>query len=116
MKYKYLTRRVTLLIFNDHDPINYSACCQININGNRGTIDSLVGKAFYEFLHEYGYIPFKELGLVEVCAAMTPAHLRLLKMYLKDIETVCIDHIDEPEPDGSTLRLCWVRMVEKKPA
>jgi hypothetical protein len=116
MKYKFLVRRVTLLVFDDNDPINYAACCQININGTHGTIDSLVGKSFYEFLHEYGYKPFSDLGLVEVSAAMTPAHLRLLKMYLKDIDTVCVDHIEEPEPDGSALRLCWVKMIQKKPA
>lgn len=116
MKYKFLTRRVTLLVFSDHDPINYSACCQININGTHGTIDSLVGKDFYEFLHEHSYKPFADLGITEVCAAMTPAHLRLLKMYLKDIDTICIDHVEMPTESSNPVKLCWVKMTQKKPA
>lgn len=113
MKYKVLTRRVTLLIFGK-DPVNYSAACQININGRHGTIDTLIGSDFYEFLSEYGYKPFKDLGLVEVSAAVTEAHLRLLRRRLKDID-IEITHTEEPEEVGPNLKLCWVRMTEKKP-
>lgn len=113
MKYKVLTRRVTLLIFGK-DPVNYSAACQININGLHGTIDTLIGSDFYEFLSEYGYQPFKDLGLVEVSAAVTEAHLKLLRRRLKNIN-IEITKIEEPEEVGPNLTLCWVRMIEKKP-
>lgn len=116
MKYKVLTRRVSLLVFKDSDPTNYSAACQININGKHGTIDTLIGKDFYELLHEHGYKPFKDLGLIEVSAAMTPAHLRLLRMYLKDINSIVITEVEEPEEFGPNLKLVWVRMTEKSPA
>lgn len=114
MKYKILPRRVTLLIFNDNDPINYSAACQININGCHGTIDTLIGTDFYSFLAEHGYQPFKDLGLIEISAAVTEAHLRLLKRRLKNIN-IKITEIEEPEEVGPNLKLCWVRMSEKSP-
>lgn len=111
MKYKFLTRRVTLLIFDDVDSVNYTAACQININGRHGTIDTLVGKGFYNFLAEYGYAPFKELGLVEVSAAMTPAHYRLLSHKLKGIKSIKITEVAEPDPSGD-ISLFWIRMTE----
>ena len=109
-------RRVTLLIFDGNSEVNYSAACQININGSHATIDTLLGKDFYKFLLEYGYAPFKKLGLVEVRAAVTPAHLRLLKQKLKDIDTVVITDIEEEECIGPDLKLHWISMTEKKPA
>jgi hypothetical protein len=115
MKYKILPRRVTLLIFNDKDPINYSAACQININGTHGTIDTLIGKDFYRFLEEKGYKPFKDLGLEEICAAVTPAHCRLIQRRLKSINTIQVTEIEEPEENTPGLKLCWLRMTEKSP-
>lgn len=115
MKYKTLIRRVTLLVFNDNDSVNYTASCQININGVHGTIDTLIGGDFYNFLAEYGYQPFKDLGLVEVSAAVTKPHLRLLKAKLKNINTVVITKIGEPEEVGPNLKLYWIRMTEKSP-
>lgn len=115
MKYKVLTRRVTLLIFNDNDSVNYTASCQININGVHGTIDTLIGSDFYKFLEKYGYQPFKDLGLIEVSAAVTAAHLRLLRTRLKDINTIIITDIEEPEKVGPNLKLHWIRMTEKSP-
>ena len=115
MKYKTLIRRVTLLVFNDHDSVNYTASCQININGVHGTIDTLIGSDFYKFLEKYGYKPFKDLGLQEVSAAVTAAHLRLLRIKLKDVNTVVITGIEEPEEVGPNLKLYWIRMTEKSP-
>jgi hypothetical protein len=115
MKYKILPRRVTLLIFNDNDSVNYSAACQVNINGQHGTIDTLIGKDFYKFLAENGYKPFEDLGLVEVSAAVTPAHCRLLQARLKGIKTIQVTEIEEPEKDAPGLKLCWIRMT-KAPA
>lgn len=114
MKYRMLPRRVTLLIFNDNDPVNYTAACQININGKHGTIDTLLGSDFYKFLAKYGYQPFEDLGLVEVSAAVTSAHLRLLQQKLKNIHTVVITEIEEPEEIGPNLKLCWIRMTKKE--
>ena len=115
MKYKTLIRRVTLLVFNDHDSVNYTASCQININGVHGTIDTLIGNNFYKFLAEYGYKPFRDLGLIEVSAAVTESHLRLLKTKLKNVNIVVITEIEEPEEVGPNLKLHWIRMTEKSP-
>lgn len=112
MKYKILPRRVSLLIYDDVDSNNYTAACQININGRHGTIDTLIGSDFYKFLAKYGYQPFKDLGLIEVSAAVTKAHLRLLRRTLKDIN---ITEIDDSVEIGDNLKLCWIRMTEKSP-
>jgi hypothetical protein len=112
MQYKFLPRRVTLLVFDDKDNVNYTAACQININGKYGTIDTLVGGDFYKMLAEYGYQPFKDLGLVEISAAVTYAHLRLLKRQLRDIK---ITEVEEPSTEDSHLKLCWIRITEKSP-
>ena len=114
MQYKFLTRRVTLLIFSDNDNVNYTAACQININGIHGTIDTLVGGDFYKMLSQYGYQPFKDLGLVEVSAAVTPAHLRLLRRQLQNIN-IKITETEEPRTDNNTITLHWIRMTEKSP-
>ncbi len=111
MKYKFLQRRVTLLIFDDNDPVNYTASCQININGRHGTIDSLVGSGFYAWLSEYGWKPFADLGLIEVSAAMTPAHYRLLRSKLAGIKTIKIAEITEPDENGD-IKLYWIRMTK----
>lgn len=110
MKYKVLPRRVTLLVYPEFDNVNYTASCQININGVHGTIDSLSGKDFYKFLLIHGYKPFKDLGLVEVSASISPAHLRLLKTKLKD--TIKILELGEPEEVAPGIKLCWIKMTE----
>ena len=110
MHYKILVRRVTLLVYPEGDNINYSASCQVNINGVHGTIDSLSGKDFYKFLMINGYKPFKDLGLKDVSASITPAHLRLLQSKLKD--SIKIIELGSPEEVAPGLELCWIKMIE----
>lgn len=114
MKYKTLTRRVTLLVFNDNDSVNYTAACQININGTHGTIDTLLGSDFYKFLHKYGWGPFGDLGLKEVSAGVTVSHLKLLKRYLKHINVNIVEENTSEKIDHE-LSLHWIRMTEKSP-
>lgn len=109
MKYEILTRRVTLLIYGK-DSNNYSSTCQININGNRGTIDTLVGGDLYKFLQINGFDVFKNLGLTEVYACMTPSHIRLLKRYLNKI--LDIDVSSNIFKNG-LVDVQWVKMTEK---
>lgn len=115
MKYKILTRRATLLVYEENDPVNYTAACQININGRHGTIDTLLGTGFYKFLSKYGYKPFKDLGLVEVSAGVTRAHLRLLRRELNGIGDINIEETGEPVEIDSGIQLHWIRMTEKSP-
>lgn len=110
MKYEILTRRVTILIYDeDYSDINYVASCQVNINGSRGTIDTLNGKDFYKFLLEHGLKPFNDLGLDEVSAAVSLAHLRLLKRMLGNI--IYIEEVGEPFKIGKA-EVIWIRMTE----
>ena len=110
MKYKFLTRRVSMLVFDDNDPVNYVASCQININGNDGTIDTLNGKDFYKCLRQYGVKPFKELGLDEVRACVTPAHLRIIKANLSD--AMNINTLGE-FTSAEGIELVWISFTEK---
>lgn len=111
MKYKVLPRRVTLLVYADDDPINYTASCQVNINGNRGTIDTLMGGDFYKLLVEQGFDVFKDMGLVEVSAMVSTSHIRLLKRYLK--EKIIITEEGGIFMEGIPRDFVWVRITEK---
>ena len=112
MNYKILPRRVSILVFSEGDDTNYTASCQLNINGNKGTIDSLVGSDFYKFIKEYGFKPFNDLGLLEVTACMTLAHKRLLTRYLKNTD------MDIVEQAGvfvskNNVELIWVLLTRR---
>lgn len=114
MRYKILPRRVTLVIYKNETDTAYSASCQININGSHGTIDTLVGGDFYVFLARRGYQIFKDLGLTEVYAAVVPAHLRLLKRYLKHSDLVITElHTNTANYDGVDIELVWIKITEK---
>lgn len=80
MKYKLIPRRVSLLMYDDDDSINYTSSCQININGTKGTIDTVNGKGFFKFMAQNAIKVFKEeLGLTEVGAAVAEPMLRKIK-------------------------------------
>jgi hypothetical protein len=111
MKHKVLVRRVSLLIFNDEDTDNYSACCQININGTHGTIDSLLGTDFYLFLKTHGFDVFKNLGLKEVACNVSTAHLTLIKRYLKHTN-IDIHEVDKHKHTDDFI-LNWITFKEK---
>jgi hypothetical protein len=110
MRYEVIPRRVTLLIYDEtYSDINYVASCQVNINGTKGTIDTLNGKDFYKFLQEYGLKPFKDLGLNEVSAAVSLLHLRLIKRMLGSI--IHIEEVGEPFKIGKA-EVIYIRMTE----
>ena len=114
MKYKILPRRVTLLIYDDKDLAKYTASCQININGTKGTIDTLMGGDFYKFLIENGFDIFKSIGLEEVGAMMSTAHIKLLRRYLGDRVDIKVGNIINLE--SIPKEFVWVVITEKKPA
>ena len=109
MHYKIIPRRVSLLIYDDSDPIKYTASCQININGTYATLDTLNGKDFYKFLMEKGLQPFLDLGITEVRALITKQHLRLLKKVMS--AAVVIKEEDSKSFLG--IDFVWVSMVER---
>jgi hypothetical protein len=114
MRYEILPRRYTLLIYDDNTPdtVNYSASCQINVNGNRGTIDTLNGKDFYKFLSIHGIEPFEKLGLEEIGAVLTIPHLRLLKKCLP--KNVKLEEVGGTFSVGEANDLVWVRLTKEK--
>lgn len=113
MKYKIVPRRVSLLIYSEEDPVNYIASCQININGTKGTIDTLNGKDFYKFLAQHGISVFESLGLDEIGAAVSPAHLRLLKRILP--KEVALEETGGLFEIGSAA-VTWIRLTRRKDA
>lgn len=110
MKYKIVPRRYSLLVYDESDTKNYVASCQINVNGTKGTIDTLNGTMFYKFLAEYGIEVFEELGLDEIGAAISPAHLRLLKKVLPTY--VHIEEVGGLFNIGDA-EVVWVRLTRK---
>lgn len=83
MRYVHLVRRVTLLMFDKLDSPNYSASCQITINGDRALVDSLNGVGFYQLFNEHGITPFTSLGIRTLYMAVSAAHLRLIRRALR---------------------------------
>lgn len=80
MRYELITRRVTLLMYDDNDTINYSSSCQININGTIATIDTVNGKAFFKFMNMHWKEVFVDkLGLTEIGAAVAEPMLRKIQ-------------------------------------
>lgn len=112
MKYEILTRRVTILIYDeDYSDINYVASCQVNINGSRGTIDTLNGKDFYKFLSNEGVsLFFDKLKLTEVGAAVSIPHMRLIKKSLR--EHINLEQVGPPFNIGKA-EVVWIRMTRK---
>lgn len=108
MKYKLLTRRVTLAIYSDHDEVNYVASCQINIVGNKCVIDTVNGEEFYRFFIENGLTPFKELGLVEIAGFVSASHYRLLKKVFPDIKTN-----EDTYAMSDSINLVWITIPVK---
>jgi len=111
MKFKILPRRVTVLVYGDDNSVNYTASCQVNINGNRCTIDSLMGGDFYKMWLSGKLNLFKELNVIEICAAVKIGHLKLLKKYFKDKYNI----IEEAGLfiEGTSDELVWIRITEK---
>lgn len=82
MRYELVPRRVTLLMYSDDDVsnINYSSSCQININGTKGTIDTVNGKDFFKFMNIHAKeVLVDKLGLTEVGAAVGEPMLRKIQ-------------------------------------
>ena len=115
MKYIMAPRRVTLLIYGDEDSPNYTASCQININGSYATLDTLIGPDFYKFLSEHGFAPFKELGIKHVGAIVTVAHSKLILRRLKTIDSIEVEMVGPPEESIGGAQLCLITFKEKSP-
>lgn len=111
MKFKILPRRVTVLVYGDEDSTNYTASCQVNINGNRCTIDTLMGGDFYKIWLKKELNLFKELNVIEICAAVNSGHLKLLKRYFKD--SLNFEEEGGVFIPGTDKELIWVRITEK---
>ena len=114
MKCRVVPRRVTLLIFSDTDDTRCLASCQLNINGTKGTIDTLMGGDFYKYLLEHGTsIFFKDLKLDEVSAMVSKSHIRLLKRYLG--ESLVITEVHPVSIEDVSTKFVWITMTQKNP-
>jgi hypothetical protein len=100
-----------MLIFKKGEKHNYSSSCQININGNKATIDTLIGGDFYDIVKREGFAPFKELGLIEVNAITTKSHFRLLNRHLKHSDIHVEETGDSFQLDDT--ELIWIKFTPK---
>ena len=110
MESVFLSRRGTLLVYDRAAKEQFCASCQITIVGARGIADTLIGRRFYEFLREKGLAPFQELGLSVVCAAVSRAHLRLIRHALRDVAVVT----EHEGIEAAGRRLVWIEIREKE--
>lgn len=111
MKYKLIPRRLSLLIYEDDDPVNYVASCQLNINGNKCTIDTLNGEKFYKFLKEVDIVKlFEDIGVSELGIAVSEAHYRLI---LRELRHKNINIVKQDSFNFHSIKLNWVVITPK---
>lgn len=105
MRYELINRRVTLLMYSD-DSINYSSSCQININGTRGTIDTVNGRDFFKFMSVHAKEVFADkLGLSELGAAVAEPMLRKIQKIPGITVTV-----DSEKTNVNGIELYWINI------
>lgn len=111
MRYVALTRRVSLLVFDDlrPDSANYPSACQLTVNGEYGMVDTLVGPGFYKLMASDAWAPFKAQGLRVIYATISAAHLRLMRRAIGHL--VDITQIGTNSIDGHAMP--WVQISEK---
>ena len=112
MRYRILDRESTILMFDREGTINPSSSLQVMRVGDRGMIHSLLGAGFYALLAESGLKPFRDLGLRYVYAAISDAHLALMRRRLP--AGIALEIEGDCSIDGHALR--WVLMTEAEAA
>ncbi|WP_367846439.1 hypothetical protein [Rhodoferax sp. WC2427] len=80
-----LPREFTVLMFDRPGTVNPSSSLQVVQIGDRAFIHSLIGPGFYAMLAEEGLAAFAKKGVRYVYAAVSDAHLRLMRTRLPGI-------------------------------
>lgn len=112
INYKILQRESTVLMFDRADSINPRSSFQVMRVGDRGMVHSLMGPGFYKLLEGCGLDPFKALGLTSVYAAVSSAHLVLMRTMLQS--RVRIEQHGECLIEGHVFN--WVLLTAVEPA
>lgn len=92
MHFKVIPRQDTVLVFDDGDPLNYVASCQVWKYGDKGIMHTINGNRFYELMAELGGDVLERLGVETLEGYVTPAHARLMRIALKRVATVSVAH------------------------
>jgi len=80
-----LVRQTSMLFFDRPGTINPSSSLQLAQVGECGMAYSLMGPGFYQVLESQGLAQFERLGVRYVYAAVSDAHLRLMRARLKAV-------------------------------
>ena len=105
-----ITRQSSILFFGREGSLNPVASVQVAIMGECAFLYSLMGPGFYEHLAEHGLAEFEKLGLHYVYAAVSDAHLRLMRRKLKLVQVV---YLFKNQIAGHLLN--WVLITTKAP-
>lgn len=108
MSYKILDRESTVLLFPKDGDLNPTSSFQVMRVGDRGMIHSLLGGGFYDLLSQEGLAPFRDMGVKYVYAAVSPAHLRLMRKGMP--KTIAIEEQGMCEINGHMLH--WILLSE----
>ncbi len=85
MSYSIVPRDTTIVIHPEGESHDYERTLQVQVCGDRGQLHSLSGEGFYVLLLTHGARPFLDLGLVQVSAAVSAGHARLMQHRLAEI-------------------------------
>lgn len=86
MRVVTLPREFTVLMFDRMDTLNPTSSLQVVQIGDRAFIHSLIGAGFYEMLAQQGLATFAAKGVRYVYAAVSDAHLRLMRSRLPGLQ------------------------------
>lgn len=105
-----ITRQSSILFFGREGTMNPVASVQVAIMGECAFLYSLMGPGFYEHLAEHGLVEFEKLGLHYMYAAVSDAHLRLMRRKLKLAQ---VTYLFKNRTAGHLLN--WVLITGKAP-
>ena len=85
-----LPRQYSVVVFDEHAPVNYVASCQVFVYGDVGCMYTINGKRFYDALADRVTVQnlMRDLGVKTLEGYVTPAHSRLMKFALRRAATV----------------------------
>lgn len=85
-----LPRLHSVVVFDEHNPVNYIVSCQIFTYGDVGLIFTLNGQRFYDCFGRPGVLQklFDDLGILTLEGYVTPAHARLMAFASRRVANV----------------------------
>jgi hypothetical protein len=89
-RFQVIPRTHSVAVFDEKNPVNYLASCQIAQYGDVGWMFSINGKYFYDAFSQPGLAKelMEKVGVKTLEGYVVPSHARLMRIALRDACTV----------------------------